>query len=279
MDFKTLKLSIDKGIAHLELHRPDKLNAMNADSWKELPAAVRAIDHEASARVIVISGSGRMFCSGMDLSVFMKPSMQTMSGEEGRRKENFRRLVMQLQDTFTALEEIRIPVLTAVHSGCIGAGLNLVTAADCRYATEDAYFSVKETQLGMTADVGVLQRLPKLIPEGMARELAFTGRKMSAQEALNFGLVNALFSDKDSMLNAVMDIARQIAANSPLAIAGTKEMINFGRDHSVADSLKYMATWQSGMFQPNEMAKAFQASAQKIAPDYEELWPVKPPLS
>ncbi|MGI9274513.1 MAG: crotonase/enoyl-CoA hydratase family protein [Endozoicomonas sp.] len=279
MTYQSLRLSIEAGIAHLELNRPDKLNAMNIDFWRELPEAVRTLDAEASARVIVISGAGRMFTAGMDLSVFMNPVVNLTTGEEGRRKEHFRRLILQLQDTFTALETIRIPVLTAVHRGCIGAGLNLITAADCRYATEDAYFSVKETQLGMTADVGVLQRLPKVIPEGMARELAYTGRKLPADEALRCGLVNAVYPDKETMMEKVMATARQIAANSPLAVAGTKEMINFARDHSVADSLKYMATWQSGMFQPAEMAITFQASARKEEPEFEELRPVKPPLT
>ena len=279
MTYQSLRLTIEAGIAHLELNRPDKLNAMNVDFWRELPEAVRTIDAEAGARIIVISGAGRMFTAGMDLTVFMNPAVNLSSGEEGRRKESFRRLVMQLQDTFTALETIRIPVLTAVHGGCIGGGLNLITAADCRYATEDAYFSVKETQLGMTADVGVLQRLPKVIPEGMARELAFTGRKLAADEALRCGLVNAIYPDKETMMEKVMGIARQIADNSPLAVAGTKEMINFARDHSVADSLKYMATWQSGMFQPNEMAIAFQASAQKSEAGFEDIWPIKPPLT
>ncbi|MCW7551979.1 crotonase/enoyl-CoA hydratase family protein [Endozoicomonas gorgoniicola] len=274
MAYKSLLVTIEAGIASIELNRPDKRNAMNLDFWHEFPDVLRTIDAEASARVIVISGTGSMFCAGMDLEVFMNPPAKLVSGEEGRRKENLRRMVMQLQDCFTAMETIRIPVLTAIHGGCIGGGINLISAADCRYATEDAYFSVKETRLGMTADLGVLQRLPKIIPEGLARELAYTGRKLSSAEALRSGLVNSVYADKNTMMQQVMEIARQIASNSPLAVSGSKEMMNFARDHSVADGLKYMATWQSGMFQPGEMAVALQASVMKTEPEFDELWVV-----
>ena len=278
MTYKSLLVTIEAGIASIELNRPDKRNAMNLDFWREFPDVLRTIDADASARVIVISGTGSMFCAGMDLDVFMNPPAKLVSGEEGRRKENLRRMVMQLQDCFTVMETIRIPVLTAIHGGCIGGGINLISAADCRYATEDAYFSVKETRLGMTADLGVLQRLPKIIPEGLARELAYTERKLSSAEALRSGLVNSVYADKNTMMQQVMDIARQIASNSPLAVSGSKEMMNFARDHSVADGLKYMATWQSGMFQPGEMAIALQASVMKTEPEFDELWTVTPAL-
>ena len=276
MTYSTIRVQIQDHIAHIELNRPDKLNAMNQTFWQEFPDAIRSIDEQASARVIVISGEGKMFSSGMDLNVFMTPSQRLTSGEMGRRNENLRRTVLQLQDAFNCIESVRIPVLAAVHNGCIGAGINLVSACDCRYATEDAYFCIKETELGMTADVGVLQRLPKIIPEGIVREMAYTARRLSASEALNFGLVNSVHSNKETMLEQVMIIARQIANNSPLAVSGSKEMINYSRDHSVADSLKYMATWQSGMFQPNEMMKAFQAKAMKQEPDFDNLWSIEP---
>ncbi len=279
MAYQSIQVSVDADIAHITLHRPDKRNAMNLDFWREFPEAIRDIENHCRARVIILSGEGSMFSSGMDLSVFMTPDSSLISGDPGRRSENLRRTVLQLQAIFTQLEETRIPVLAAVHGGCIGGALNLVCACDCRYATEDAYFSVKETRLGMTADLGVLQRLPHQLSEGLVRELAYTGRKLSAREALERGFINQLFPDKDRMLAHVMDIACQIVANSPLAVAGSKEMLNFSRDHSVTDSLKYMATWQSGMFQPNEMMKAFQANIQKQPADFDDLWPVTPPLS
>jgi enoyl-CoA hydratase len=189
--------------------------------------------------------------------------------------EGLRRLVLQLQATLSSLEEIRLPVLTAIQGGCIGGALDLVCAADIRYCTADAYFTIKETELGMTADVGTLQRLPKLIPAGIVKELAFTGRKFSAVEAQQFGLVNRVYDNQDNMLVGVMEIATQIAVNSPLAVTGCKEMLNYSRDHTVEDSLKYMATWQAGMFRPNDMMKTFQAKAMKTQAQYDDLLPIK----
>ncbi|MDB2384394.1 crotonase/enoyl-CoA hydratase family protein [Endozoicomonas sp.] len=279
MEYQSIRIHIEAGIATLTLNRPEKRNALNLDFWREFPDAIATIDNQSLARVIIINGEGSVFSSGMDLSVFMNPGSRLISGEHGRRSEDLRRTVLQLQNILNRLENARMPVLTAINGGCIGGALNLVCASDCRYATNDAYFSLKETQLGMTADLGALQRLPSLISGGLARELAYTGRKMSAKEALESGFVNQVFSDKKSMDEHVLAIAQQIAANSPLAVTGSKEMLNYARDHSVSDSLNYMATWQSGMFQPNEMMKTFQANVQKQPADYDDLWPVNPPLS
>ncbi|WP_299732747.1 crotonase/enoyl-CoA hydratase family protein [uncultured Endozoicomonas sp.] len=279
MNYTTLRVEREGPVTQVILNRPDKRNAMNREFWLEFPKAIRAIDEEGSTRVIVISGEGKMFSAGMDLTVFMSPNQKMISGDQGRKSENLRRTVLQLQECFNVLEEVRMPVLAAVHGGCIGGAINLVSACDCRYATEDAYFSIKETELGMTADLGVLQRLGKLMPEGLVRELAYTARKLPADEALRTGLVNAVFADQDSLMAHVMDIARQISSNSPLAVMGSKEVINFSRDHSVSDSLRYMAAWQSGMFQPGEMMVGFQAKMQKSEPEYQDLWPVEEPFS
>ena len=157
--------------------------------------------------------------------------------------------VQHLQDSFTALEQARMPVLTAIQGGCIGGAVDMVSAADMRYCTADAFFCIQEINIGMTADVGTLQRLPKIIPEGIARELAYTGDRMPAQRALEVGLVNQVFDDHEALVEGVLEIAGRIAAQSPLAIWGTKEMVNYTRDHSVADGLRYIAGWQSGMFQ------------------------------
>ena len=168
-----------------------------------------------------------------------------------------------------------MPVLAAVQGGVVGGALDMVTAADCRYATENAWFCIEEINIGMTADVGTLQRLPKLIPEGVARELAYTGERMSAQRAKEVGLVNEVYEDQAAMLDAVMAIAARIASRSPLAIHGTKEMINYTRDHSVADSLHHMATWQTGMFQPADMVESFTAKMENRDPNYDDLPPVQ----
>ncbi len=275
MTYKSFTVTLAEHIAHVQLSRPEALNSMNADFWVELPQCMRDIEASGEARVIVISSTGKHFSAGMDLGVFSNPKSVPMGGDPGRMAENLRRVVMQLQATLSSLEEVRLPVLAAIHGGCIGGALDMVCAADCRYATADAYFTIKETELGMTADVGTLQRLPKLIPQGVVRELAFTGRNFSAQEALALGLVNQVFESQEAMLAGVMAIAAQIAKHSPLAVTGCKEMLNYSRDHSVADSLKYMATWQSGMFRPHDMMKTFQAKATKSQAQFDNLFPVK----
>ncbi len=274
-EYKSFNVTLENKVAHVQFSRPEAMNSMNKAFWLELPQCMRDIEVLTDTRVIVISSTGKHFSAGMDLGVFSDSSTMPQSKDPSRMAEGLRRLVLQLQATLSSLEEIRLPVLAAIHGGCIGGALDLVCAADSRYCTSDAYFTIKETELGMTADVGTLQRLPKLIPAGIVKELAFTGRKFTAQEAQQFGLVNRVYDDQESMLVGVMEIAAQIAANSPLAVTGCKEMLNYSRDHSVEDSLKYMATWQAGMFRPNDMMKTFQAKAMKTQPEYDDLLPIK----
>jgi len=268
-------ISVENHIAHLIFNRPEALNSMNKAFWQELPAAISDIESNSDARVIVISSTGKHFSSGMDITVFSDSKVIPASNDQTRLGEFLRRLVLQLQASMSCLEKVRLPVLTAIQGGCIGGALDLVCASDSRYCTKDAYFTIKETELGMTADVGTLQRLPSLIPQGIARELAFTGRKFGAEEAQQLGLVNAVFEDQEALLAGVMEVAATIAKNSPMAVTGCKEMLNYSRDHSVADSLNYMATWQAGMFRPNDMMKTFQAKAMKTQAQYDDLLPVK----
>ncbi|PCJ18668.1 MAG: enoyl-CoA hydratase [Gammaproteobacteria bacterium] len=269
-DQKPLTLTLENNIAHLVLDRPDKRNAMNKEFWQQLPAMLIDLDRGGDARVLVVSAKGKMFTAGMDLAMF-GANNNDADMEIGRKREQLRQLVLDLQACFNVFEKIRMPVLGAIHGGCVGGGVDMVSAMDCRYCTEDAYFTIAETQLGMTADLGTLQRLPKLIPSGLVRELAYTGRKINAPEALRCGLVNEVFSDQEAMLDGVMSIARSIAENSPLAVQGSKEMINYARDHSVADSLNYMAAWQSGMFQAPDLMQSIAARAQKKTADYQDL--------
>jgi enoyl-CoA hydratase len=269
--YNTLTVEYVDKIAHVTLNRPDAFNAMNIDFWQEFPAAISTINNEAKARVIVVSSTGKHFCAGMDLSVFT-----TMKADEnmelGRKHEQLRRLVLALQNCFNVMEKARMPVLMAIQGGCIGGAVDMIAAADCRYCCEDAFFSIEETKLAMTADLGTLQRLPKLISTGLLKELAYTGRKMFADEAKTAGLVNDVFIDQQTMLTKVMAIASEIAARSPLAVMGCKEMINYAQDHSVSDSLNYMSVWQSGMYQPqNDMMESFAAKMQKRAPEYDDL--------
>lgn len=278
MEYSTFTLTVNNAVAQLQLNRPQACNSMNRAFWREFPQALEALDASAEARVLVISSTGKHFSAGMDLEVFTQPDPQMFQGEAGRRGEAMRRLVLQLQDCFSALERIRIPVLVAVQGGCIGGALDLVCASDSRYCTEDAYFTVKETELAMTADLGTLQRLPGLIPTGLARELAYTARKMPASEALQAGLVNRVFPCAESLLAGVLDVAGQIARQSPLAVAGSKQMLNYARDHSVSDSLNYMATWQAGMFQPNDMMQTFAAKMSGQSPQFEPLRAIVPAM-
>jgi len=273
-DLATLKVSIKDKIAHIQLCRPNQLNTMNAAFWRELPAVVKAIDREAVARVIVISSTGKHFTAGMDFKAFSSMNTST-GGEPARTGESFRRMVLELQDAFNSLENARMPVLVAIQGACVGGGVDMVCAADSRYCTADAFFTIKETALAMTADLGTLQRLPHLMPQGLVRELAYTSRKFAATEALNTGFVNAVFETQQEMLTEVMAIARQIVRQSPMAVTGTKEMINYSRDHGVAESLSYMATWQAGMFSLPDLQRVMQAQMEKLEADFEDLRPLE----
>jgi enoyl-CoA hydratase len=260
-------------VAHVRLNRPEALNTMTAAFWRELPEIVTRISDQAIARVIVLSSTGKHFSAGMDLSVFGGGELVGEQAELGRRQARMRSNAQVLQWSFTALEKARVPVLAAVQGGVIGGAVDLVTACDIRYATADAFFCVQEINIGMTADVGTLQRLGTLVPEGFAREMAYTGRRVPAARAYEVGLVSEVYADHDSLVSGVLETAREIASKSPLAIWGTKVAMNYARDHSVDDSLEQIATWQSGMFQPDDMTEAFTAKAEKRDAVFEDLLP------
>ena len=265
-------------VAHIQLNRPDQLNSMIPEFWSELPEIVRGISADGRARAIVISSTGKHFCAGMDLAVFTgggpgDGAGAARSAEMGRLRARLRESARLLQQSFTCLEQARMPVLAAIHGGCVGGAVDLVTACDLRYASRDAFFVVQEINIGMTADVGTLQRLPKLVPDGIARELAYFGGRMPAPRAYEVGLVNELFDDHESLVAGVLERAAEIASKSPLAIWGSKEMINYARDHSVADGLNYIATWQTGMFQPADMMETFAAKGEGRDPVFDDLLP------
>jgi enoyl-CoA hydratase len=271
------KLSIENNIAHIVLNRPEAMNAMPRAFWNELPAIVNDINDNAKARVIVISSTGKHFTAGMDISVLTDgEGIAASGGDQYARAEAFREFVLTLQGSFNCLDEARMPVIAAIQGGCIGAGVDMTSACDIRYATEDAFFQVAEINIGMTADVGTFPRLCHLLPQGLVRELAFAGRRLMAHRALELGFVNELFDTQEQMLAHVMEIAREIASKSPLAVHGSKVMINYARDHSIADGLDYVATWQSGMFNPtSDMFESFRAKQEKRDPVYEDLFPVR----
>ncbi|MDE2133348.1 MAG: enoyl-CoA hydratase/isomerase family protein [Alphaproteobacteria bacterium] len=262
-------------IARITLKRGAELNTMTPDFWRELPEIVRDVDDGAKARVIVIASTGKHFSAGMDLSVFAN-SRPDPAAERGRARASLRRTVLGLQETFSVLDRARMPVLVAVQGGCIGAGVDMIAACDCRYATEDAFFIIQEINLGMTADVGTFPRLCRLMPQSALRELAYAGRRLPARRAKELGLVSEVFATQAEMLAHVMDVAKDIAAKSPLAVYGSKVMMNYARDHSIADGLDYIATWQAGMFNPEtDMLESFNAKNEKRAPVFGDLLAVK----
>ena len=276
MAYKCFDVDVKDKIAHIRLNRPEKRNSMIPEFWRELPEIVNSIHEGGETRAIVISSTGPHFTSGMDLSVFTSGGIDTGPlGATGRARANFRVGLLHLQESFSCLEKGRMPVMAAIQGGCIGGGVDMIAACDMRYCTHDAFFCIQEINIGMTADAGTLQRLPKIAPEGIVRELAYTGRRLPASRAKEIGLVNQVYASQQEMLEDVMQIAREIAERSPLAVWGSKEMLNYSRDHTVADSLNYIATWQTGMFQTGDMMECFQAKQEKRAPQFEDLAPIR----
>jgi enoyl-CoA hydratase/carnithine racemase len=281
MIYRCFNVESADNIAHIQLKRGDELNTMVPEFWNELPEIVRDIDDNAKARVIVISSTGKHFCAGMDLSAFTSGETADNSAarsfeERGRVRANVRRGVLDIQETFNAIERARMPVLMAVQGGCVGGAVDFASACDCRYATADAFFVIQEVNIGMTADLGTFPRLCHLIPQGMVRELAYSGRRLPAQRALELGFINAVFPTRDAMLEYVMDIAKDIAEKSPLAVHGSKVMVNYARDHSITDGLDYIATWQAGMFNPEaDVMESLRAKGEKREPKFADLLPVR----
>jgi enoyl-CoA hydratase len=264
-DFSTLTLTVDAGVAELRLNRPDRANSLNRAMWDELRAAARALDAAPEVRVVVLSGSGSHFCAGIDLSMLARFRALVGAGTEcaGRAGEELRDIILDLQDVLTWFERCRKPVLAAVHGACVGAGLDLAVACDLRYASADARFVLKEVDMGLAADVGVLQRLPRIVGEGIARELAYTCRAVSGPEAAELRLANRCFDTPEELHKGVLEIARELAAKSPLAMRGTKHAITYARDHSIADGLDQIATWNSATLLSADLDEALAAYQQK----------------
>ena len=277
MGYECFEVEIDKKIAHVRMNRPQRSNSMIPAFWHELPQITEELSASGSVRAMVLSGEGKHFCSGMDLEVF--GNNEAISGSEqsrghrSRRNERFRSTALKLQESFTAMERARMPVLAAIQGACVGGGIDMITACDMRYATENAFFSIQEINIGMTADVGTLQRMPKLVPEGIVRELAYTGRRWTAQEAKEAGFVNELYPDESTMIDAVLGIAAEIASKSPMAVWGTKQTMHYTRDHNISDGLEYIANWNAAMFDTDDMAEAFTAQMEKRSPDFPDLFP------
>ena len=260
-------------IAHLVLNRPDAMNTMHPTFWRELDAVLTRIHKEGQARVLVISSTGKHFSAGMALETFGGAIAMDDQSPEGRAA--IFDLLTDMQTTFTKLETLRIPVIAAIQGGCIGGAVDMVTACCIRYATAEAFFCIQEINIGMVADVGTLQRLPKLVPLAVVKELAYTGRRLSAARALGYGLVNEVFESQEAMLAGALQCAKEIAAKPPVAIWGTKQVIHYARDHSVDDSLKQMGWVQGAIWSNQQVREAVTAMKEKRAGDFHALSPLR----
>ncbi len=264
MEFAYLTVTVNESIAHVQLNRPHKANALHQGLWDEIKKVFDWADQATEIHVIVLSGTGKCFSAGIDFELLTAILRVVHPLNPGLREERLRRIILELQDAFMAIERCRKPVLAAIHGVCLGAGLDLAAMCDMRYASQEAQFSVKEVDLGIVADLGSLQRLPHLIGEGLARELAFTGRSFSAVEAHQMGFVNQLFDHPEQLLQGALWVARSIAAKPPLAIRGIKEVMNYSRDHSLASGLNFVATWNSSMLLSDDTQKAITAILKSI---------------
>jgi enoyl-CoA hydratase len=266
--------STNDHIAHLVLNRPEAMNTMNPTFWRELDEVLTNIQRDGSARALVISSTGKHFSAGMSLDTFSNAIQMDDQSPEGRAA--IFDSLSDLQATFTKLELLRIPVIVAIQGGCIGGAVDMVTACCIRYATKDTFFCIQEINIGMVADVGTLQRLPKLMPEAVVKELAYTGRRLKADKALMYGLVNEVFETNDEMLAAAMQCAKEIASKPPIAIWGTKQAIHYTRDHSVEDSLKQMGWLQGAIWSNAHVREAIVAAKEKRTAQFPALAPLTP---
>lgn len=276
MNTSCFDVTVADHIAHIVLSRPEKRNSMIPAFWDELPQLISEIEQDSSVRVIVISSTGPHFTAGIDTAVFAggdsgATDERELEHQRRRHGARFYDNVLRMQRTFSCLEDCRVPVLAAIQGGAIGGGVDLITACDMRYMSSDGFLTIFEINIGMTADVGTFPRITKLIPEGIARELAYTGRRMGAEEAKSIGLVNAVFDTHEALLEGVMAVAREIAKKAPIAIYGTKRLINYSRDHSTADSLDYISIWNASMLSSAEVREAMSAAAEKREGDFATL--------
>jgi enoyl-CoA hydratase len=254
-DYTAFTVELVDKIAHVQINRPEKINSMNAAFWSEIVEIFQWVDDTDEVRVVVISGAGKHFSSGIDLMMLAAVANE-LGKDVGRNARLLRRKILDLQASFNAVNNCRKPVLAAIQGYCLGGAIDLIAACDMRYAAEDAQFSIKEIDIGMAADVGTL------------RELAYTGRTFGADEARGMGLVNRVYSDTASLLDGVMGIAREIASKSPIAVTGTKEMISYMRDHRIDDGLEYVATWNAAMLQSTDLRVAMAAHMSKQKPEF-----------
>ena len=276
--YKCFELKVDNNVANLVLSRPDELNTMTRDFWVELPEVLDEINRNSEIRAVILSSSGKHFCAGMDLNAFsngVENIPDDKKPDHARVGEALYRVAKELQGYISTLEKIRAPVIAAVQGGCVGGALDLITACDIRLASKEAFFCIQEINIGMAADVGTLQRLPRIIPDSKMREMAYTGRKMLADEAKESGLVSNVYESQEDMLKAANELAEDIATKSPVAIYGLKALMNYSRDHSIDDSLDFNALWSGAMLSQKDMAEAMTAQMEKRDAAFNKMVDVK----
>lgn len=269
-EFTRLDVSVEEQVALIALDRPNKANALDGTAWLEIGRAFEWADQTPEVRAVVLSGAGKNFCAGIDYALIGEIAAGASAEPEGNKQAYLRSRIMALQACFTQLERCRKPVIAAVHGSCFGGGVDLICACDIRYSTSDARFCVKEVDLAIVADVGTLQRLPHIVGQGMTRELALTAKEIDGEAAKAIGLVNTTLPDREALLAHAKSTARQIASKSPMAVRGTKQVLNWCRDHSIADGLDYVATWNAGMLLSEDAQEAFGAMMAKRAPTFKD---------
>lgn len=277
-EYETLKVTgVAPHVLHVELNRPKKLNTMNPQFWTDVRDVFERVEYDHGTRAVILSGAGRMFTAGLDLG--SGSPLGELSGDEldiGRKALNIRRTGKAWQRSFNNIERCGKPVIACVHSGVFGGGIEMIAACDIRFCSRDAYFVAAEISIGMAADVGGLQRFPKVVGnQSLVRELVMSGRRFTGEEALQHGFVSRLLETKEEMMAAALELAKQIAEKSPVAMLGVKELLNYSRDHSVDESLEYAITWNMGILQGKDLPIAGFATMQKKTPEFPDLPKVK----
>jgi enoyl-CoA hydratase/carnithine racemase len=268
-NYHTIGIDMEGAVARVDLNRPDSGNCLNAEMWRELKAVFEELDTMPEIRAVVLGGRGKHFSTGIDLAFLSSMQKELNNLSEGCKQEYLRDFILNLQDSVTAIERCRKPVLAAVQGFCLGAGVDIIAACDMRYATPATRFCVKEVDLAIVADLGSLQRLPAIVGQGVARELAFTGRVFKGEEALAMGLVNRLFQKTEDLGGGVMALASELSAKSPLTIRGIKETMNYSRNHTIDEGLKYVAQRNAAMLLSKDL-EAINAFMEKRKPRFED---------
>ena len=269
MNATCFDVSLAAGVARITLNHPERMNSMTREFWDELPRAVRELDAAGTTRVAVIASTGKHFSAGMDLAVFA--GNDSLEAGSVSSRERFRRHLMALQETFNAIAGARFPVIAAIQGGCIGGAVDLATACCLRYCAANAFFTIHEINIGIMADVGTMNRMPRQLPEAVMRELAYTGDRLGAERAERLGFVNGVFDSHEALIDGVLAVARKIAAKAPVAVAASKEMIAYSRDHSVAESFAYLNALQPGVFSRDDLGRAIAAQKAGAAATFEDL--------